>query len=221
MKFLALFLISWNATLLTAAAAITNPLKLPAWSDLEKYQSKTIRSIPLIDKNYIAFGGLNYGFKNGIGFDGMACRKISRYLCAGARVFIGSLNSEAIVRGPTILEMDPPDPSVATAEVIGTPQSWFAFVPEAGLTVHTQIIPLGEQWSESAWFGFGKAFIGGRSGWAVSFEPGLNKKLAADSPFGWTLRAKYTFGWLQPKNDVIGTIPFDWLNLTAGVFYVW
>jgi hypothetical protein len=200
-------------------SAAVNPLKAPVWSDLEKYQSKTTQTVPFLEENYIAFGGLNYGFKNGLGFDGMACRKLSRYLCAGARVFLGSLNSAALVRAPTLLEDVPVTSEFETLLV--TQENWFAFVPEVGLSVHTQIIPLAENlWSESAWFGIGKAYMGGLSGWVLSFEPGINKKFSASIDFGWSVRAKYTFGWLYSDGGV-GTIPVDWFNLTAGIFYVW
>ena len=218
MKFITLVLLLLLSV--NSFAAITNPLKVPVWSDLEKYQSKAIQSVPFLNHEYIAFAGLNYGFKNGVGFDGMACKKLSRYLCGGARIFVGSLNSSAIVRSPTPLE------SVVVSSdfnsVLTHSENWFAIVPEIGLSVHTQIIPLAEGlWSESAWIGFGKAFIGGRSGWAISFEPGIHKKFIASGNFGWSLKSKYTFGWLNPKDNSPGTIPYDWINLTADIFYVW
>lgn len=223
MKFILLLLFSFSASS-SSWAANMNPMKVPVWSDLEKYQSKTTSLVPFLKQNYIVTAGFNYGFKNGLGFDGSFCKKLSRYLCGGGRLFLGTLNSQAIVRSPTGAELLVPAVPTTTEyqNILVTPESWFAFVPEIGLTVNSQIIPLMEDlWSESAWFGFGRAYIGGRSGWAISFEPGINKRIAADSGFGWTLRAKYTFGWLYTKNEGIGTIPFDWFNLTAGLLYVW
>lgn len=204
-----------------AFATNINPLKAPVWSDSDRYQSRISQTIPFRDKKYIAFAGLNYGFKNGIGLDGGACKKLSRYLCAGARLFLGVLNSHSLVRGPTILEVSASSSEVHDI-VASANANWFAIIPEIGFTVNTQIIPLSDDlWSESAWFGFGKAFIGGFGGWAVSFEPGISKKFAADSEFGWTARLKYSFGWLSPDNKTAGTIPYDWANITGGVFYAW
>ncbi len=218
MKLLILFFISSIAN-----AAVINPMRLPVWSDLDKYQNASLKVIPLQNNNYIAVAGLNYGGKNGVGLDAMACRKISGYLCGGARLFLGSLSSAGIVRTPTGTEVANADlPKTSEYEtILLTPENWFAFIPEIGLSVHSQIIPLVDDlWSESAWFGVGRAFIGGRTGWAFSFEPGMNKRLSAESKFGWTARVKYSFGWLSANNEV-GTIPYDWFNLTAGIFYLW
>lgn len=205
---------------INAIAANNNPLKAPVWSDLEKYQSNYIKTIPFIHHEYVAFAGLNYGFKNGIGIDATISKRLNRYMFGGVRVFLGSLNNQALVRPPTATETTLPSTSDYT-DILNHQENWFAFVPEIGLSVETQILPLrDENWSESAWFGIGKAFIGGRSGYAVSFESGVNKKLT-NSDFGWSIKGKYTFGWLNALNDGIGTVPFDWFNLTAGIFYSW
>lgn len=200
--------------------AATNPVKLPAWSDMEKYESKAVKAVPFRDDNYVAFAGLNIGFKNGFGVDATVTKKLSRYLHGGLSLFLGSLKSDSIVRAPTPLETTPISGEYGT--ILTTPETWFAVVPQLGFSVHTQIVSLiDELWHESAWFGMGKAYIGGRSGWAFSFEPGMNKRFTADGKFGLTLRAKYTFGWLYNSDDSPGTIPFDWFNLTGGIFYVW
>ena len=214
-----LFFLIFGLLMVSPAHAV-NPLSLPAWSDLDKYQSKTVQMIPLREQNYIASAGINYGGKNGFGLDGTFCKKLSRYLCGGGRVFLGLLNSQGLVRTPTLTEaVSPTDPLYTILNAPNT--TWFAFIPEIGLSVHSRLIPLDSLWSESAWFGFGKAFIGGMSGWAISFEPGINKKFAANSALGWTFRAKYSFGWLNPGANIPGIIPYDMFNITAGVFYVW
>jgi hypothetical protein len=201
-------------------AANNNPIKAPVWSDLEKYQSNYIKTIPFINQEYVAFAGLNYGFKNGVGIDAMISKRLNRYMFGGVRFFLGSLNSQALVRPPVAAETTAPSTSDMT-DILSNPENWFAFVPEIGFSVETQILPIrDENWSESAWFGIGKAFIGGRSGYAISFESGINKKLT-NSDFGWSIKGKYTFGWLYALNEGVGTVPYDWLNLTAGVFYSW
>ena len=213
-------LLSSSAFAVTTSPPSTNPLKLPTWSDLDKYQSKAVQNISFRTNNYITFLGLDYGFKNGLGVNGTFCKKLSRYLCGGGSVFLGSLNSASIIRSPTSTETS--SNTTELNSILNHPSHFFTFIPEIGLTVTTQIIPLAEGlWSESAWFGFGKAFIGGRSGWAISFEPGVNKKFIANGNFGWSVRAKYSFGWLNPKETLGGTIPFDSFNLMAGMIYTW
>lgn len=204
----------------TSHAASINPLKAPVWSDDAKYSSQNVNSLPLLDENYYSFAGIQYGFKSGYGVDALISRKISRYLFLSGRLFLGSLKSSSLVRSPLFGET-PPN-SAEYSEILNGSENWFSLVPEIGLTVHSHFISYEmDLWSESAWFGFGKAFIGGRSGWAISFEPGLNKRFSASSRWGWSIRGKYTFGWLFPKRDELGTIPYDWLNLTAGISYQW
>jgi len=205
----------------TTSAHAINPLSLPVWSDLDKYQSKSVQVVPYREQNYILSGGLNYGGKNGYGLDGTFCKKLSRYLCGGGRVFVGLLNSLGLVRTPTQTEAVT-DPNNPIYPILAAPNAtWFAFIPEVGLSVNSRILPLDALWSESAWFGFGKAFISGMGGWILSFEPGINKRFAANSALGWTFRAKYSFGWLNPAAGQTGVIPYDMFNITAGVFYVW
>ena len=203
-----------------SAQAAVNPLTLKQWSNEEKYVSASAKTIPLLNQSYFAFTGLNIGFKNGTGVDVLACKKINRYLCGGARLFVGSLNSQALVRAPLATDVTLPK-TTEYYSLLAAPQTWFSLVPELGFAVTTQIIPLNDgRWSESAWFGMGRAMLGGHSGWSFSFEEGINHRFENARSFGWTARAKYTFGWLYSK-DQIGTIPFDWFNLTAGIFYVW
>ena len=207
--------------------AAVNPLTLKQWSNEEKYVSKTVKTIPFLGRDYFIFAGLNIGFKNGAGVDMQACKKLNRYLCGGARLFVGSLNAQALVRTPTAAETTAGTVPKTSEydQILSTPESWFSFIPELGFSVNTQIIPLDEgYWSESSWFGIGKAMIGGRQGWSFSFEQGINRTFESVGKLGWSIRAKYTFGWLYPKDAVVsptGSIPFDLFNLTAGIFYVW
>ena len=214
------------ATFFPENSHAVNPLNLPRWSEDTAYQSHTEQTVAFREQEYISYGGVAYGLGSGFGLDAGVCKKLSRYLCGGGRMYLGILKSHGIVRNPTNAEALTLNPLNANErnDIMSAPSvSWFALIPEIGFTVHTQIIPLADdRFSESAWFGFGKAFIGGHTGWAISFEPGINRKFDSNKGLGWTFRAKYTFGWLQPLDTLTSqTFPYDWLNLTAGIFYVW
>jgi hypothetical protein len=196
-------------------------IKIPTWSDTEKYLSKSGLQYPMRNKRVQIYLGADLGPKNGFGMDLQACFKLNRYLCAGARGFFGKLNSSGLVRQPTDLETAPN--STDYQDLLNSPESWTAFIPEVGLGVNTQIIPIAESlWSESAWFGVGKPFFGkGRSGWTFSAEGGVNHRFAQKSPWGFSVRGKYTFGWISSSNGQSDGVPIDWANLSVGIIYVW
>jgi len=201
--------------------AAVNPLTLKQWSNEEKYLSPSLKTIPFLGDNYFAYAGFNLGLKNGSGLDLMLCKRLNRYLCGGARLFVGKLNSESLIRAPLATDLSPPK-APEYYSLLATPESWASLIPELGFAVNSQIIPLNDgRWSESAWFGLGKAILGSRSGWTFSLEEGINHTFEPSGNLGWTLRVKYSFGWLNPKVASAGTIPFDWFNLAAGIFYVW
>ena len=192
---------------------------LPRWTDLDKYLSKAEHT-PFRNKEYLLYTGAHLGFKNGLGTDLNFCVNIRDFLCLGVNTFIGSLNSSHLVRPPIGSETTPN--TTEYEDVLKNPESWFSFVSQFGITVNSPIISiLDQRWSESAWFGFGKAFIGGRSGWAISVEPGINRTFSYNGNWGWSIKARYTYGWLNPKTDAFGSIPFDWYNLSTGLYYVW
>ena len=204
------------------ANAETTPLsKLPAWSDIPKSQSKAGNTPPIRNRRFISFLGANIGLKNGYGVDLQVGYKLSRYLFTGARIFTGRLNSFALVRNPHNPSELTPD-STEYQNLINSPESWNAFIPEIGFGTNTQIIPLIDgNWSEVAWFGVSKPMLGSRTGWAVSIEAGINRLFRKNGNLGASLRGRYSYGWLSAGTTKYGNIPIDWSNLSLGIIYLW
>lgn len=217
-----LWIMTFLFSILSSAEPIkVQTIKIPIWSDTDKYLSRSGLQYPMRNKKIQLYAGANFGFKNGYGVDIQSCFKLNRYLCAGARTFFGRLNSSSLVRGPTLAETAPA--STDYQDLLNSPETWTAFIPEIGFGVNTQIISLAEgNWSETAWFGVGKPFFGkGRSGWSFSVEGGVNHRFAQKSPWGFSVRGKYTFGWITSSNGQSDGVPLDWANLSAGIIYVW
>lgn len=195
--------------------------KLPDWSDISKYQSKAGNTHPLRNRRFISFLGANIGLKNGYGIDLQVGYKLSRYLFTGARIFTGRLNSFALVRHPQNASETAPD-STEYQDLINTPESWNAFIPEIGFGTNTQIIPMVDgNWSEVAWFGVSKPMLGSRTGWAVSIEAGINRLFKKNGNLGLSLRGRYSYGWISAGTTKYGNIPIDWSNFSLGVIYLW
>jgi hypothetical protein len=224
---LILILFSWMVTGSVAAFAVETPFP-PAWMDQAKYKHKS-ESTMFHDRHSIFYLGAHIGFKNGFGTDFSYCKKIRDFFCVGINVFSGTLQSAHLVRNPIgnigsatfPTTEDQPNTSEYT-QLLANPESWTAIVPQIGFAANSPILALLDpRWSDSAWIGVGRAYLGGFSGWAVSFEPSINRTFALNGNWGMSLKARYTFGWLSPKNDTVGTIPFDWYNISTGIYYIW
>jgi hypothetical protein len=195
--------------------------KLPAWSDLPKYQSKAGNAPPMRNRRIHTFLGANIGLKNGYGVDFQAGVKLSRYLFTGARIFAGRLNSNALVRNAHNPTESVPD-STEFQSLLNSPEQWNTFIPEIGLGTNTQILSLiDSNWSEVAWFGVGKPIFGSRTGWTVSIEGGINHLFKKNGNLGLSFRGRYTYGWISAGSTKNGNIPVDWSNFSLGVIYLW
>jgi hypothetical protein len=202
-------------------------LSLPAQTEQLKYRSPHEKNI-LRNRHSIIYLGAHLGLKNGFGTDFNYCKAIQTFFCAGLTGFAGSLNSNQLVR-PLIQTTVPgaatPETPPATTEyqdILDTPETWSAFVPQLQFTAFGPLIFTDDdRWSDSASVAVGPAFIGGRTGWAVSFEPGIHRQFNTLGNWGISVKGKYTFGWLNPKNNGYGTIPFEWFNFSTGIYYLW
>jgi len=217
--FIFLLLFSFNA--------VAQEIKtLPALTEQVKYKNRW-EDTPFHNRESMFYAGAHIGLKNGFGTDLNYCFFIREFLCAGVNTFIGSLKSSHLVRTPLVTDNSDPFPESPPntdeyTDLIENPETWSAIVPQLGLTVNGPLLSLIDpRWSESTWFGIGKAFLGGFSGWAISIEPSLNRTFSYQGNWGMSIKARYTYGWLNPKNDTFGSIPFDWYNISAGIYYLW
>jgi hypothetical protein len=223
------FLILPHASIAASTTSVTTPtaLNLPQRTDHLKY--KTIfENSPLRQRNAMVYLGAHLGLKNGSGTDLNYCKALRDFFCVGINGFIGTLSSKNLVR-PVIENTIPgsgttetPPATTEYDDILDSPESWTAFVPQVQFSAFGPLIFTNDdRWSDSATIAIGPAYIGGRSGWAVSFEPAIHRQFKTMGNWGFSLKTKYTFGWLNPKNNGYGTIPFDWFNLSAGVHYLW
>jgi hypothetical protein len=228
---LAAFLLTSTASANESSSkkSTVSALDLPVWTEQARYKSPFEKN-PFRNRDAMFYTGLHLGLRYGTGTDLNYCHFLREFFCVGVNAFIGKLNSALLVRAPmpsTSPGSDPPVPEVEPInpeyrEILDTPESWTAFVPQLIMTVNSPILAIrDDRWSDSATVAFGPAFIGGRTGWAASIEPALNRTFRSNGNWGFSLKGKYTFGWLNPKGDTHGTIPFDWYNLSAGIYYVW
>lgn len=223
--FLILPMISFAAPNTPAATPIA--MTLPSNTDHPRYKTLFEKTI-LRQRDAMVYLGAHLGLKNGFGSDLNYCKALKDYFCVGINGFIGTLNSENLVR-PLIENSTPgsgiPETGPATSEyqdILDSPETWTAFVPQLQFTAFGPLIfTEDDRWSDSASLAIGPAFIGGRSGWAVSFEPAIHRQFNTLGNWGFSLKGKYTFGWLNPKNNGYGTIPFDWFNISTGIYYLW
>lgn len=202
-------------------------LDLPAWTEQARYKSP-FEKTPFRNREAMFYLGAHLGLKNGSGTDLGYCHFLREFFCVGATVFVGNLNSAHLVRPPIASTSPgtgiPEDEPISSEyqEILDTPESWTSIVPQLMMSVNSPILAIrDERWSDSATVAFGPVFIGGRSGWAASIEPALNRTFRTNGNWGLSLKGKYTFGWLNPKGDGYGTIPFDWYNLSAGIYFIW